>query len=132
MYYDDTSVVIRPEVAKQALEKSEATVITGPETPGDREHVTTTIDESVEVRERRHPPKRFYGTAKLNPLRISSEAGTISQEVIQHLESLLGSNVEVTIEITAQSTEGFPDNVVRTVTENARTLKFQDFGFEEE
>jgi len=28
--------------------------------------------------------------------------------------------------------EGAPDNVVRTVTENARTLKFASLGFEEE
>jgi hypothetical protein len=51
---------------------------------------------------------------------------------MQHLEALLDSGVEVTLEITAQSHQGFPDNVVRIVTENARTLKFDNFGFEEE
>ena len=28
--------------------------------------------------------------------------------------------------------DGAPDQVVRTVTENARTLKFKEYGFEEE
>ena len=51
---------------------------------------------------------------------------------MQHLQALLGADVEVTIEIEAKSSQGFTDNVVRIVTENARTLKFQSFGFEEE
>jgi hypothetical protein len=29
-------------------------------------------------------------------------------------------------------TEGVPDRVVRTVSENARTLKFDDFSFEQD
>jgi hypothetical protein len=36
----------------------------------------------------------------------------------------------VTLEIQAQMPEGAPDNVVRIVTENARTLKFTAQGFE--
>ncbi len=38
----------------------------------------------------------------------------------------------LTLEIEAELPEGAPDNVVRTVTENARTLKFKTHGFEEE
>jgi len=51
---------------------------------------------------------------------------------VHHLQALLGSDVEVTLEIMAQTPDGFTDNVVRIVTENARTLRFEDFGFEEE
>jgi hypothetical protein len=40
--------------------------------------------------------------------------------------------VEVTLEIRAEVAEGVPDDVVRTVTENAATLKFSSQGFEEE
>jgi hypothetical protein len=39
--------------------------------------------------------------------------------------------VDVTIEINARSTTGFPDSVVRTVTENCRTLRFINQGFED-
>lgn len=45
---------------------------------------------------------------------------------------LVGTNVEVTLEIDAQIPEGAPEHVVRTVTENARTLRFKSQGFEEE
>ncbi|MDR7454895.1 MAG: hypothetical protein QN137_10530 [Armatimonadota bacterium] len=35
-------------------------------------------------------------------------------------------------DIHAEVPDGVPDHVVRTVTENARTLKFRDHGFERE
>ena len=36
----------------------------------------------------------------------------------------------LTVEIAARNDEGFSDNVVRTVSENARTLKIDPSGFE--
>jgi hypothetical protein len=45
---------------------------------------------------------------------------------------LVGAQVSVTIEIEADVPAGVPDHVVRTVTENARTLKFKSQGFEAE
>jgi hypothetical protein len=139
VYFDDTSVVVRPEVVQGCLKAVEDVELTGNEDnlTGIRDGRTTypgvsPVAEPPVIVEAAAAPKRFYGTIRLNPLRISSEAGTIGQEVIQHLEALLDSGVEVTLEITAQSHQGFPDNVVRIVTENARTLKFDNFGFEEE
>jgi hypothetical protein len=44
----------------------------------------------------------------------------------------VGSSVRVTLEIEAGIPDGAPDNVVRTVTENSRTLKFTGSGFEKE
>jgi hypothetical protein len=52
--------------------------------------------------------------------------------VIAHLTGLVGSSVTVTLEIEANVPDGVPDNVVRTVTENSRTLKFSAHGFEKE
>jgi hypothetical protein len=48
------------------------------------------------------------------------------------LAGLVGSTVRVTLEIDAVIPTGVPDNVVRTVTENSRTLKFTTHGFEKE
>jgi hypothetical protein len=42
------------------------------------------------------------------------------------------SSVHVTLEIEAEIPQGAPDNVVRIVTENSRTLKFTSSGFETE
>jgi hypothetical protein len=53
------------------------------------------------------------------------------ESVISHLAGLVGADVNVTLEISADVQGGVPDKVVRTVTENCRTLKFKDQGFEE-
>ena len=55
----------------------------------------------------------------------------IAEEVVQHLTALMLARVKVRIEIEAEVPGGVPDNVVRTVTENCRTLRFKDFVFEE-
>ncbi len=78
------------------------------------------------------PPKRFYGSVKLDPRQLSTGAGKVSQEVVQHLLGLLGSDVEITIEIQAANEAGFSDAVVRTVSENCRVLKFHTQGFDAE
>jgi hypothetical protein len=77
-------------------------------------------------------PKRFHGSVDLDQERVGRDAGRIAEEVISHLTGLVGSKVRVTLEIEAEVPDGVPDTVVRTVTENARTLKFTSHGFEKE
>jgi hypothetical protein len=52
--------------------------------------------------------------------------------VIAHLAGLVGAKMKVTLEVEGEVPGGVPDHVVRTVAENARTLKFTSQGFEEE
>jgi len=75
---------------------------------------------------------RFHGTVTLNTTRVGRDASLIADEVIAHLAGLVGAEVTVTLEIEAKIPSGAPDNVVRTVTENSRTLKFTTQGFEKE
>src|SRR5208282_2362360 len=77
-------------------------------------------------------PRRYHGTVSLDPTRVGRDAGRIADEVIAHLEGLVGSTVTVTLEIEAEIPAGAPDQVVRVVTENGRTLKFSSQGFESE
>jgi len=77
-------------------------------------------------------PKRYHGTVTLDSTRVGRDAGKIAEEVIAHLVGLQGSTVKVTLEIEAEILGGVPENVVRTVTENSRTLKFTSQGFEKE
>ena len=53
------------------------------------------------------------------------------EQIITHLELLPGAEVEITLEIRAQVPDGIPENVIRTVTENSRTLKFEASEFED-
>jgi predicted AAA+ superfamily ATPase len=76
-------------------------------------------------------PRRFYGTVQLDSARVGRDAGRIADEVIAHLVGQVGAEVTVTIEIQARLPSGASDQLVRTVTENSRTLKFSSHGFEE-
>lgn len=77
-------------------------------------------------------PTRFHATVTLDSLRVGRDAGKIADEVIAHLVGLATAGVQITLEIEARVPDGAPDHVVRTVTENCRTLKFESFGFEQE
>jgi len=76
--------------------------------------------------------RRFHGSVALDSDRLGRDAGRIAEEVVQHLTTLGKARIRLTLEIDADLPEGAPDNVIRIVTENARTLKFKTQGFEEE
>ena len=76
--------------------------------------------------------KRFHGTVTLDVTRVGRDASRIADEVIAHLAGLVGAVVTVTLEVEAEIPSGAPDHVVRTVTENSRTLKFTSQEFEKE
>ena len=77
-------------------------------------------------------PRRFHGTVTLDAARVGRDASRIADEVIAHLSGLVGADVRVTLEIEAKIPSGASDQVVRTVTENSRTLRFTTQGFEKE
>jgi hypothetical protein len=74
--------------------------------------------------------KSWWGSGASFPQRLSSAAGQVGEEIIQHIASLVDSEVDVVLEISARVPDGIPDRVVRTVSENAATLKFEQFEFE--
>jgi hypothetical protein len=65
-------------------------------------------------------------------MRLGRDASRIAEEVIQHLTGMVGSKVDITIEVQAELADGASDKLVRDVTENCRTLKFTEYGFEDE
>lgn len=77
-------------------------------------------------------PNHFFGNVQVDPARITRDVDALAKEVIQHLASLPGAVVTVTVEIQASVPSGVPDGTVRTVGENCRTLKFTSHGFEKE
>ena len=70
-------------------------------------------------------PGKFPGAWK-------GDASRIAEEVIAHLAGPVGAKLTVILEVEAEIPSGAPDQVVRTVTENSRTLKFTSQGFEKE
>ncbi|KAA0227462.1 ATP-binding protein [candidate division KSB1 bacterium] len=135
----DPGMLVRPEIAlKQAeAERPSSPVAAGgtavyPESISpdiqklnDDKGKTVTALQTVGL-------KRFHGSVILDPTRVGRDAGRIADEVIAHLAGLVGAKVKVTLEIEAEIPTGAPENVVRIVTENSRTLKFVSQGFERE
>ena len=126
---DGASVVVKPEAARRQLEAERPgepkTVGVAPALEGDEAPPIEAVMENAK-------PRRFYGTVRLDPIRMSRDASQLADEVVRHLAALVDADVQVRVEIAATSEQGFDDDVVRTVTENARTLKFEQHGFEEE
>ncbi len=77
-------------------------------------------------------PRRFYASVTLDPDRVGRDAGKIADEVLSHLSALPGTRLRVSIEIEADMSDGAPEHVQRTISENARVLKFDSHGFEQE
>jgi hypothetical protein len=130
---DARSVVVRPEAALRQLKReAQETSVVSTETEGGGEGTESTEggDTKVIVPPAERTLRRFYGTVELDATRVGRDAGQIGEAVIQHLAGQVGARVKVTLEIEAELPEGAPDNVVRTVSENARTLKFKSAGFE--
>ena len=131
---DDPGLIVRADVASSQLEADRAKAGqagTGAAEPGAGPDEEETGGSETEP-EAKVRPRRFYGSASIDPLRAGTEVGRIAEEVISHLAGLKGAEVRLTLEIEARMPDGASEHVVRTVTENARTLKFSTQGFEEE
>lgn len=134
-------LLVRPDVAKKQIDAERAAVaaVEGakPEPkPGEPTGVSTGggIADTGAPAPQPAPKlaKRFHGTVTLDSTRVGRDASRIADEVIAHLAGIVGATVTVTIEVDATIPNGVADNVVRTVTENSRTLKFTSHGFERE
>ena len=51
-------------------------------------------------------------------------------EVISHLSALDDCEVELSLGVSAKAKNDFPQGTVRTVSENCRTLRVVNFGFD--
>ncbi|MBX9629971.1 MAG: DUF499 domain-containing protein [Burkholderiales bacterium] len=138
---ESRGLLVKPDVAQRQLE-AETSTPTSPSgsagaggvagQPSSDQSPGTGGGATATPRGAAAAPRRFHGTVALDPTRVGRDASRIADEVIAHLAGLVGANVRVTLEIEADIPSGAPDNVVRIVTENSRTLKFTSQGFESE
>lgn len=75
--------------------------------------------------------RHFDMTVDLDPIRINKDVNQYVQEVIQHLTAIDGAKVRLTLTVEVDAENGIPASTVRTVSENCRTLKVTDFGFDD-
>jgi hypothetical protein len=129
-----TALIVKPELVSAQLdaERKEQPPVLPVTGGGDFPTTPPGVDAPVPEAPRTLKPRRFHGTVNLDATRLGRDAGKIAEEVVAHLVGLVGSTVTVTIEVSAEIPDGAPENVVRTVTENSKTLKFTSHGFEVE
>lgn len=126
---------MKPAVARKQLDaekpKDAPSPVSGPDPDGPSTALTNSEATGVTASPAASmTAKRFHGSVPLDPSRLGRDAGRIGDEVVAHLAGLVGAKVRVTIEIEAEFPEGVSEQVVRTVTENSRTLKLTSHGFE--
>lgn len=137
---DGNCVVVNPEVAAAQLQadRQQAAsggpgepVVDGGNGTGGRPVVNSGGGGTAVVEPLSPVLNRFHGSVQLDPLRLGRDAARIAEEVVQHLSGIVGANVEITLEVQAELPEGASEKLVRDVTENCRTLRFSNYGFEE-
>lgn len=131
----DSLLLVKPEVATAQIEHdlvqspTEANVadLVGVH---DRDGVQAPSPSSVDVY---HPDlkTRYFGTKTLNSEKIAMDFKDVADEIIANLRAVPGTHLTVRIEIEANNTDGFEERSVRTVSENATNLKFEQSGFED-
>ena len=131
----DTTLLVAPEVAqRQVVETVPDASKIGPdqrgEQPGGGKPGGGVPDASP-------PPSkpsntRYFGVYRLDPERYGRDLARLGQEILMQLAAVEDAQLEITVEVHASSADGFSADKVRTVPENARTLKFEQSGFEDD
>ncbi|MCA6624603.1 MAG: AAA+ family ATPase, partial [Pseudanabaena sp. M165S2SP1A06QC] len=146
---NSTGLIVKPEIAQKQFDADEAKRKESATNKQTTDYQYTTSSQGItnivkdgssstaksNLRSENLPPpqpKRFYGSIKLNPLRCQRDMEQVTKEVLEHLMSLANAEVEITLDIQVRSQESISDTVIRTVTENCRTLKFDSQSFEQD
>lgn len=116
-----STLVVKPEIAALQLAEERAADPMRPDDEEFYEQPEPAVDDAK---------RRFHGSVRLDPSRLAVQAGRLNTEVLSHLHALEGTDMEITIEIRAVRSDGFPSDIMRVVDENAAALRFDDHGFE--
>jgi hypothetical protein len=114
-------LLVRSAVAKAQLDAEVKTTIIPPTTT-----TTTTVTEPPT----KHQPTFFHATTSMDGHRSLMKIGKIDENVLAHLASIPGAEVKITYTLEVTVPSGIPDNTLRTVNENAKSLKIDTHGFE--
>jgi hypothetical protein len=77
-------------------------------------------------------PRRFYAKVSLDPNRPTPQVSSIAQSILSELDRARGTTISLTLDIAAETVDGFSEDVETIVRDNAASLRITDFGFEEE
>jgi uncharacterized protein len=133
----DSNLIVEPHAAAEydtaqkaaeAASRAKVEGVTAPPSaiPGDNTETTVPVPKPSG----NAINKRFYATISLDPLLAKKQFAEVVDEVVQQFTTRVGGQVDIIVELHAQSATGFDEAVQRTVRENCNTLKFKNFDFE--
>jgi hypothetical protein len=125
----DSTLLVLPAAALQQVDDS-GTGDTG-DAGGGRIEGPQGIDRPAASPHSEPSNRRYFGVYPVDPERFGRDLTRLSQEILQPLTSVEGAQVRITVEIHAEHTGGFPEDKVRIIQENARTLRFEQSEFED-
>ncbi len=140
IYANESDVLVHPDAARSQEAKARVKVNppVNPQPPDGGDGTSgggtqTTPPQPPEPEPSKVKPlTRYYATVQVDSRRVNGDVGTIVNEIIEHLTGKVGTQVTITLEISASRAAGFDEDTVRTLNENSRTLKFKNHGFETE
>jgi predicted AAA+ superfamily ATPase len=131
----DQTLLVRPDLALAQRERELAQRSPGGDGEKGPDGETKKTNGDVPPPPPPPPPgpknTRFFGVARISPERYARDLTRLSQEIIQQLAAPEGVELQIRVEIAANKPDGYSEDKVRNVTENARTLRLETYGFED-
>lgn len=131
--FSATAMLVSDAAAKRQI--SEKVTAGQPAPAGTPAARGTSPDATVHIPSTTQPRKarRFYGSVELDMVRPVKAFDAVLNAIVMELQRTQGAKVKLTLEIEAVADEGFSDNDVSVVRDNARQLKFkpESTGFED-
>lgn len=134
-----SGLLVKTSVAKEQLQEEASREQTTGVTNAGSENTSTIntiangtqqvyeMNSSPEVKKNTH----FYMSAKLDNTRIGRDVQKLVEEVISHLTSADGCQVDISLELNAKAPDGLSQQIIRTISENCQTLRVTNFGFDD-
>jgi predicted AAA+ superfamily ATPase len=123
VHMDSTAVLVKPDAARRQMTPAPAPGGDGGNGPTHKKAEPTTTETKL--------PVKFFGRVSLEPIRLLRDVGDIAEAIVRQLGKAGKTEITIRLEIDADCESGFSEEVQRTVTENARTLKFDSHEFED-
>jgi hypothetical protein len=125
-----SAVIVRKEVVSERLRRQEP--VAGSPEPGQPSGGPTGGGISEPKPGAPSQPKRFFGSVEIDMVRPVKSFDAILNAVVMELQRAKGAKVKLTLEVEAETPDGFSDSDVGVVRDNAKQLKFKpgSTGFE--
>lgn len=130
---DRSGFLVRVNVARAQIERerdSRTEASTPPNNPPDNGERPTGTPDTTPTEPEPAKSMRFFLSAQLDTTRVNRDVQRILEEIVVHLTQEPDVTMEIRLEVAATAPKGISQQTVRAVSENCRTLKLGDFGFE--